>query len=73
MSCPMKRWKVGSCQTVKHESTEQSKELDAKLAQMRAERSKIDTMWETTEEGESLISATQSKQSQNTSQLYIRK
>ncbi len=72
MSCPMKRWKVGSCQTVKHESTEHSKDLEKKLAEMRAERSKIDSLWESTEEGESLIPA-KPIQASHTSQQYMRK
>jgi hypothetical protein len=71
MSCPMKRWKVGSCQTIKQESTEQSKELEKKLAQMRMERSKVDAMWEKTEEGESLISS--NEPTATSSQAYIRK
>jgi hypothetical protein len=73
MSCPMKRWKVGSCGAPTKNttpSTEQSKELDAKLKQLRADRASLDAMWETTEEGETLLPST----TPNTqSQQYIRK
>ena len=58
-ACAIKHWGTGT-PCVKESNTAASKELAAKLAQMRAERDKQDTMWH----GDTNISSTDRWQQQ---------